>query len=291
MPFEADAALIESINAATVEWRQGDVVEFRALGWLAVTDAPLTEHSAVAETAQDSNVASVFTEVDSLVVISQTCDVVRDCSSRPHVELARLIRLEEPVSSEARRGSRPRYVPVPGAGADAFADLDLVMTAEKSFLARCGRIAGLPTDADQRRFGRSVGRVYSRFAFPDDLSDALRGLTARVRDKHARDSKEGQAIEGLEEIRVTGTPSWSATEVDVFLTFAPPTRAEAESIMDPDQWDEMVDSWLNRADPVGIVRSIDGAMIPLDELTAREYVDSDPLDLDYLSSTPAAQGS
>ncbi len=287
MPFDADVALIASINAATEEWRQGDIVEFRAVGWLAVADAPLTEHSAVAETVQDSNVAIVFAEADALVVISQTCDIVRDCSSRPHVELARLIRLEEPISSEARRGSRPRYVPVPGAGADAFADLGLVMTAEKSVLARCGRIEGLPTDADQRRFGRSVGRVYSRFAFPDDLTDALSGLVARVRDKHARDSQEGRALEALEEIRVTGTPSWSATEVDVFLTFAPPTRAEAESVMDAEQWDEVVDGWLNRAGPVGVVRSIDGAMIPLDEFTAREYVDSDPLDLDYLSSTPA----
>jgi hypothetical protein len=35
--------------------------------------------------------------------------------------------------------------------------------------------------------------------------------------------------------------------------------------------------------PTGVVRSIDGEIIPLDHLTAREYVDSDPLDLGHLS--------
>lgn len=29
--------------------------------------------------------------------------------------------------------------------------------------------------------------------------------------------------------------------------------------------------------------SVNGAVIPLDELTARQYIDSVPLDLDYLS--------
>ncbi len=58
--------------------------------------------------------------------------------------------------------------------------------------------------------------------------------------------------------------------------------------MTQEEWDEVVDGWLRRAEPFGIVRSIEGAMIPLDELTAREYVDSDPLDLDYLSWAAAA---
>jgi hypothetical protein len=285
--FVADAALVESIDAATAEWRQGDIIDLRAIGWLALVDAPLTEHPSAASATEDSNVAYVFAEVEALVVVSQTCDVIRGCSSRPHVELAGLVRLEEPVAGEARRGSRPRFVPVPGAGGDAFADLDVIVTAEKSLLARLDRVEGLPTETDQRRFGRGVGRVYSRFAFPDDLSFALAPLVERVRAKHDRDSDEGRALAALEEIRVTGTPSWSGDEVDVFLTFAPATRAEALAVLSEEDWDGVVDGWLRRADSQGVVRSVDGAMVPLDELSAREYVDSDPLDLDYLSWAPS----
>ncbi len=288
MSFAADAALVESIDAATGSWRQGDIVDLRAIGWLGVADAPLTEHAAAAEVTEDSNVAYVSAEVEALVVVSQTCDVVRGCSTRPHVELAGLVRLEEPAATEARRGSRPRFVPVPGGGRDAFADLDIMVTAEKSLLARLNRVAGLPTDTDQRRFGRGVGRVYSRFAFPDDLGLSLGKLVERVRDKHDRASPERRALAVLEEIRVTGTPSWSANEIDVFLTFAPSTRDDAAAVMSDDDWDKVVDEWLRRAEPRGVIRSVDGAMIPLDELTAREYVDSDTLDLDYLSWAPVA---
>lgn len=289
MSFAADTTLVEGIDAATAEWRQGDVVDLGAIGWLAVADAPLTEHAAAASATQDSNVAYVFAEVEAMVVVSQTCDVIRGCASRPHVELAGLVRLEEPVAGEARRGSRPRFVPVPGAGGDAFADLDVIVTVEKSLLVRLRRIAGLPTETDQRRFGRGAGRVYSRFAFPDDLSLALAKLVERVRAKHDRDSDEGRALAALEAIRVTGTPSWSADEVDVFLTFAPATRAEALAVLSEEDWDQIVDGWLRRASSGGVIRSVDGAMVPLDEFSAREYVDSDPLDLDYLS-WPSVRG-
>jgi hypothetical protein len=288
MSFTADPALVESIDRATADWCQGDIVDLPAIGWMALAGSPLTGHAAAAEATQDSNVAYVTSEVEGLVVVSQTCDVVRGCSTRPHVELAHLVRLVEPAASEARRGGRPRFVPVPGAGVDAFADLDIIVTAEKSLLAKLNRVHGLPTDADQRRFGRGVARVYSRFAFPDDLGLSLKRLVERVRDRHDRASQEGRALAALEEIRVAGTPSWSASEVDVFVIFAPSTRDGAVGVMTGAEWDEVVDGWLRRAEPHGVIRSIDGAMVPLDELTAREYVDSEVLDLDYLSWRPAA---
>jgi transcriptional regulator with XRE-family HTH domain len=186
------------------------------------------------------------------------------------------------VLLDARHDAAPSRgrLPVPGVGGDAFADLDVIVTVEKSLLVRGDRTAGLPTETDQRRFGRGVGRVYSRFAFPDDLSLALAKLVERVRAKHDRDTDEGRALVALEEIRVTGTPSWSVDEVDVFLTFAPATRAEALAVLSEEDWDGVVDGWLRRADARGVVRSVDGAMVPLDELSAREYVDSDPLDIE-----------
>lgn len=283
MTFVFDDSLVEEINASTRQWRQGDVVDISIIAWLALPQAPLTEHASIVPQAENSSLAYVFAETEGLALITQTCDIVRDCGTRPHVELARVVRLDEPVAGEARRGSRPRFVPVPGAGHDTFADLDIVLTAEKSVLVQSARTEGLPSDADRRRFGRGVGRMYSRFAFPDDLNVGLRGLVGHIRHKHARASQEGRALESLEEIRITGAPSWSTDAVTVFLTFAPSTRGEADEVMTQEEWDQVVDGWLRRTEPFGVIRSIEGAMIPLDELTAREYIDSDPLDLDYLS--------
>ena len=59
--------------------------------------------------------------------------------------------------------------------------------------------------------------------------------------------------------------------------------------MGDQEWDELVDSWLRQAEPFQTIRRIDGAMIPLDEMTALEYLESDALDLDYLSWAPAGR--
>ena len=280
MSFVPDAVLAEQIDARTSHWRQGDVLELGAVAWLALPRIPLTKQAAEAD---GTGVSCLLAESQKVVVVSQTCDVVRRCSERPFVLLAQVVVLEEPAAGEARRGTRPRFVPIPGLGDDYFADLDLVVGAEKSALLHVESTRGLPDERSQRRFGDGVGRVFRRFAFPDDLSVALRGLVVRVRDKHDKNSPEGRALAALEEIRLTGSPAWDAPEVDVFITFAPSTREEADSLMPTEEWDEVVDGWLRRAEPFGVVRSVDGAMIPLDELTAREYVDSDAMDLDYLS--------
>ena len=54
--------------------------------------------------------------------------------------------------------------------------------------------------------------------------------------------------------------------------------------MSEEQWDSLVDDWIARCNPSGVVAGVDGAMVPLEEFTALEYVDSDRLDLDRLSA-------
>jgi hypothetical protein len=262
------------------------VVDLGAIAWLATPATPLTSQSAE---AGGDDLTCVVAESSRLAIVSQTCDVVRDCATRPFLLLAPIVFLEGPAAGEARRGSRPRFAQLPGIGENAFVDLDQIVTIEKSVILDAEPTRGLPSESSRRRFGLSVARAFSRFAFPDDLAIALRGLVARARDKHSRDSPEGQALRGLEEIRVTGSPSWDAAGVNVFVIFAPATRADAEAIMPEEEWDDIVDRWLRRTEPFGAIKSVDGAMIPLDELTAREYLDSDVLDLDYL--TPEADNS
>lgn len=289
MAYLADANHVAEVDRATEQWCQGDIVDLAVMSWWADGKLPLTEpaEGITEDDPGEPGLSTVYAEADGLVIVSQTCDIVRDARTRPFVQLARLVRLPDQAAAEARRGMRPRFVPVPGAGSDAFCDLDGIVTAEKSVLARSQRRVGLPTDIDRRRFGRAVGRSFSRFAFPDDLHSSLQPMVRRIRERHGRDSPEGRALRALEEIRVTGAPSWSANAIDVFLVFAPPSASDATEVMADEEWDQIVDEWIARAEPHGVIRSVDGAMIPLDELTAREYIDSDLLDLDHLS-WPAA---
>ena len=272
--------LVERVNSYTRTLRQGDIVYLGALAWIANAQEPLTPQSAE---VGGVGLTSIVVEHEELTIVSQTCDLVRDCKSRPFVLLAPIVRLQESISEEARKGRRPQFVWVPTAGNDAFADLDKVVTVEKSAIVSCRTRRGLPDQDTQRRFGLAIARVFGRFAFPDDLQPVLRPFVDRIKRKHGRDSPEGKALAAIQEIRITGSPSWEDKEIDVFITIAPGTRNEADKIMVQEQWDKLVDGWLTRVAPSGIIQSVECAMIPLDELSARAYIDSDPLDLDYLS--------
>ena len=284
MTYCPDASLVHRLNVHLQSWRQGDLVRLGVLSWMAMPEEALTARAA--ETGGD-RLTCVVSETPELAVISQTCDIVRDCRQRPYLLLAPVVTLDEPAASEARRGSRPRFVPLPGAGDGACVDLDRVMTVEKSIVLTRAPRRGLPDEASQRRFGAGVARAFGRFAFPDDLSMSLKRLVRHVRSHHDRDTPAGRALGILKEIRVTGSPSWDALEVDAFVSFCPATLDEATSLMNEDEWDLLVDEWMTRTEPTGVIRSVDGAMIPLDGMTAQEYLDSDPLDLDYLSWSPA----
>ena len=227
----------------------------------------------------DGNVAYAIAKTEAVVVLSQTCDVVREAAVRPFVSVARQIRLAGSDAEEAGRGRRPRYAAVPAAGPDAFADLDSVCSIEKSVLSRVDRIEGLRDDGERRHFSATVSRHFGRFAFPDDLTSTMGPMIKHVRRSHGKDSLQGRAYQLLEEIRVTATPRWDAAQVDVFVIFAPPTRIEAELLMAGAEWDSTVDGWLERAVPTGVIRNVEGAMIPLDELSVREYLDTDRLEL------------
>jgi hypothetical protein len=63
-------------------------------------------------------------------------------------------------------------------------------------------------------------------------------------------------------------------------------RNEDEPSFKGQSWHRLLESWLNLIPPNGRFGSVNGAVMTLDDLTARDYVESDPLDLDHLSSRP-----
>ena len=108
-------------------------------------------------------------------------------------------------------------------------------------------------------------------------------MAGRIKKKHARNSLEGRALETLEEIRITGVPSWQAEKIEVFISFSPETTDVANDMMSDEEWNKCIELWLRLVEPQGVFKSVDGAMNPLDKMTARQYINSQPLDLDYLS--------
>lgn len=270
-------AKAEEVNSSLRSWRQGDFV--LAEQWFAYrfsVSSPITD---AAREAASSNIDLVETAVKGLVVVSQTCDVVRDCLTRPYVEVAPLVAIsDDDKMKQIRHARRPQYAFIPALGDQRLvADLDRIMTVEKPVVAGWARQSGCRTDTEIRLFADALARKRMRFAFPDDFTLLVESLRKRIEVKHDKCSPEGLALQSLCEIRVTATPSWSDKEaVCVHFWFIRYDQAQ-------DKWDEHLAKWLALIPPEGRFKEVDGVVVTLDDLTAREYVDSVPLDLDHVS--------
>lgn len=231
-----------TIDQALQVWRQGDVSLDADLAFLHFADLSRPHRPASTQVAEElahdreaieAGPTPVLDEVRDVVILSQTCDVVRGCRSRPFVEVAPLIEVPEPWVEEIRRLRRPAFAYVPTTvGERLVADLDRTMTVEKAIVAGWTRIPGCEADDDLRDFAGSLARKRSRFAFPDDFVAAARNLQAHLTDKHNRQTDEGAHLRALREIRVRAAPSWDDGEVQLSWWF----------IKDTDPVDAPVDS-------------------------------------------------
>jgi len=275
---------IRRVDEALRIWRQGDC--FVGEHWFVhrFTPAlPLTKAAAkIAADVEAAGVDLAESEVRGLMIVSQSCDVVRSCAERPFVEVCPLVELEDEVLREVERGWRPRFAHVPGVAPQRLvADLDRVMTVEKSIVATSERTPGCEDDPARRRLAAALARKRVRFAFPDDFTALAKTLQSRLRDKHDKNSDEGRGLRALREIRVRAAPSWDAAGVDVFFWFI---RNNEDADFEGKSWADLLKDWLKLVPAAGRFSSVDGLVVTLDDLTARDYVESDPLDLDHLST-------
>lgn len=266
--------------SALRDWRQGDCIVGER--WFVLR----RKAEATGEESEPDG-ALVEQSVEGLVVLSQTCDLVRDPSDRPYVEVAPLVRPKDPTQlREIQRGRRPAYVWIPGvAERGLVADLDRVMTVEKELLVSWPRTPGCRDDAESRALASALARKRARAAFPDDFVALARKLVARLVDKHDRSSPEGEALRALAQIRVRAAPSWDASAVAVELLFILDPEAEPAR---PAELDLHLARWLALMPAAGRFGPVEGRVVSLDDLSAREYLDSDPLDLEHLSSDRTA---
>jgi hypothetical protein len=215
-------------------------------------------------------------------VVTQTCDLVRSCAERPFLEISPLLEVDAELLAEIKRLKRPNYAYIAGV-ADRFlvADLDRVMTVEKAVVAAWERIPGCQSDADIRSLAEALARKRSRFAFPDDFNRFAQKLQKRMQDKHEKHTDEGEALRALREIRVSATPAWDANTVELIFWFI---RAETDDRFQNKEWHQLLDSWLKLLPATGRFNHVYGFVKSLEDMTAKEYTQSDRLDLDQLSS-------
>lgn len=84
----------KEIDEVLAEWRQGDVVLGKQpFVYVADPNRALTPESKAAKSA--GHFQAINKEVDGLVVVTQSCDIVRGCKDRPFIEVAPLVKVKE----------------------------------------------------------------------------------------------------------------------------------------------------------------------------------------------------
>ncbi len=275
-----DGAIGEQVDERVATWRQGDcVVEDAWFLYRTSAQNPLTD---AGRTAVVEGVENAETSVLGFAVLTQTCDLVRHCADRPFVEVSPLVEVDGQVLHEIERGRRPNYGFIPGvADRRLVADLDRVMTVEKPVVAGWERIEGCRTDDETRRFSLALARKRARTAFPDDFVVFARPLMDRMSERHDRQSDEGRALRSLREIRVRAAPSWDADAVELTFWFV---QDDDEPAFEIDNWELCLTALPQPESTYERFVRVDGVVLTLDDLTARDFVESDPLDLDHLST-------
>lgn len=185
-----NSATSETLEISLQKFRQGDVLTLASGVW----------PTAAGDSDSDTEV--------QVAIISQSCDIVR--RERQHVVVAALTELPPESAGLATRGSIPRYVSLPALKSAAFIDLDRIATVPKSTLAGRAHEPGVdPEDWGQvRNLSRSIGRKFSRFAFPDEVVPWFDPLRSVVEKRHQKNSALGRVLRAITELRVEAD-EWS----------------------------------------------------------------------------------
>lgn len=259
-------------------WRQGDcVIGEQDFVYRIMSATPLCQASQQA-VGLDPSAEFVVHPVDGLMVVSQSCDIARPPEARPFAEVAPLVKLAEEDFREVLLGARPRYVTVPGLHMSRLAaDLDRIQTVEKTLLSAWPRHQGCHTDSDRRLLGKQLARKRFRAALPDEFAPWFKPLRNRFSRLTGSSSADAIVFQELSEIRIQASPSWDAARVDIFIWFVLKDEAPVRDRS------AILEGWLAKIPPKDAFVSCQGRVVRYEDMTALEYIDSDPLDLDHMS--------
>jgi len=218
-----------------------------------------------------------------VVVLSQTCDIVRNPKERPYLEVCPLVYKEDDHNFEQiKKGRMPRYAYVPALqDKKLVADLDRIMTITKVLASQWSFAPGFTTEEGERAFALSLARKRSRFAFTDDLVELLQPFQQRILKKHDKHSEEGEFLSSMGEIRLRISPMKDGGSEALhfyFLYINLPTDSRQRNRIE-----QLCIEYVDLVEPNQSYPSIDCTLATYNEISAFEYIHSIPLDLEQLS--------
>lgn len=272
---ERDEDLLERL----AEWQQGDFS-------LGCGDFLFRDLSEMADDGGDDGGAVFDSEIAGFAVISQTCDVVRAPELVPYVSVSPMIVVDAKRIGEIERGQSPRFGFLSATPDGVVVDFSRTMSVTKNLLVSWERQRGCEDEHQQLEFARALETFFGRFAFPDAFVASVASLRKAILSKYPRgESDLGKAVRSIREIRAYPHASWS-DEAAVPVTFIAILEDEGErELADREEirkqiWPKI--SAIEWQGPFSLHE--DGLhLATLGDLTAADYLNSYPLDVNSLS--------
>lgn len=262
-------------ESCLAEWQQGDFT------------SDCCEFLFLEETEEEGEPYDFILDsgIEGCVVISQTCDVVRDMSKVPNVSVCPLVKIDPSRVADIEKGMAPRYGFVANAPEGVVADFSRVMSVSKKLLVQWTQVRGCTNDDELLEFATSLERFFGRFAFPDAFSASLRSLRSLVYGKYEKNSDLGRALRSIRELRVLPHENWT-DETSVPVTFV--------LVLEQENDRELKDRDIIREELLARLKKIKWVepfslhedqiyLTTLSDMSAAEYLASYPLDLNALS--------
>ena len=273
---------VQKVNDLIKEWRQGDCVLGDHCFLFGYNPKLLLTPLETDEPPSDDSTMFAQEGVIGLTVVTQTCDIVRKCEEKPYVEVAPLCEAPSDKFGHIKKRLMPGYAAIPALeDKKIVADLDRTMTVEKPVLAKWSaeKIRGCRSSDESISFAWALGRKRIRFPFPDNFIEVFNPFLKRIRDKHGKNTDEGKMLSEFKEILVRSAPDWSSQNSTITFLFL--VDKEKSSFTD---WSDQIETWTNLIQLKNTPFSeIEMLVVGYDEITAQEYRESVPLDLDGLS--------
>lgn len=213
-----------------------------------------------------------------VVMISQSCDIVREFERRPYVQVAALVPATDDEIAKAIRGETPSRIHLNCLNNKGLLiDLDVMATVHKAVVAKWQRVIGCKLNDERRRVAAGISRHKQRFAFPDTFNDMIKPMRKWIESKRSKASPQGNFVRALDEVRVHCDDWENPTE----LTFIAIVNhiPEQEELT---HWNATAKLLQNKAVhdayPEGEIR-----IVTYDDISAREYLATDRLDWEGLS--------
>ncbi len=222
--------------------------------------------------------------ISGFVVISQTCDIVRDTHTLPRVSVCPLIEVDQSTISMIVSGKVSKFGIVENTPRGLVADFSKVMSVTKKLLTTWDRRSGFTTAKNAIRFARGLERHLGRFAFPDEFNRSIHTLRDSIFKKYGKpNSEHGSIFRELEEIRVRADPSWQGSEILLQFYIIVDSISCSDDLIE--RASEVFQEILNKLPwekpfALGAPSVLIGTY---EDFTALDYTESVPLDLNSIS--------